>query len=341
MADGEEVDMGFDQTKMTKSMKPQRMWRWEIAIYLYLAGMGAGSYIIGTMINWLFNPTLPITISGFHLDLAKPALLWGPLFVAVGAPFLILDLGIKRRFLYACLNPKTSWVARGFLILSTFIVLGLIVFGFSFLCPQWLVDRPGPWLLLEVVSVVFALATALYTGVLLKSVKYVPIWNTPLLPVLFLASALSTGSMGIILAMMGSGLLFSQAETLILLAHRMVHPERVLIVIEGLILALYLYSRYRAKDQGETSVRLLLSGKLKPLFWGGVVFTGFIFPFTLEYTYSCCPDYPELLYATGIFLLCGGFFLRLGVLASGVKEEIPMQKLVEIKANLREFQKEP
>jgi hypothetical protein len=43
---------------------------------------------------------------------------------------------------------------------------------------------------------------------------------------------------------------------------------------------------------------------------------------------------------TGIFLLCGGFFLRLGVLASGVKEQLPMQKLVELKANLRAFKKD-
>ena len=110
--------------------------------------------------------------------------------------------------------------------------------------------------------------------------------------------------------------------------------------MEAIILALYLVSRYRAKDQGETSVRLLLSGRLKPLFWGGIVLTGFVFPILLEYTYSCCPDSPELLYATGIFLLCGGFFLRLGVLASGVKEQLPMQKLVEIKATLRDFKKD-
>jgi polysulfide reductase chain C len=328
------------QAMLQKLIKPQRLWRWEIAIYLYMAGMGAGSYVIGMMINWFVNPTVPMTFFGFNLDIAKPALLWGPLFVAIGAPFLILDLGIKKRFLYACLNPKTSWVARGFLILSTFIVLGLTAFGASFLYPQLFVDRPTPWLILEVVSLIFALGTALYTGVLLKSVKYVPVWNTPLLPVLFLASALSTGSMGVILAMMGSGLLFSQAETLFLVGHQIVPFERILIIIEAIILALYLYSRYRAKDQGETSVRLLLSGKLKPIFWGGIVLTGFVFPIFLEYTYSCCPDLPELLYTTGIFLLCGGFFLRLGILASGVKEQLPMQKLVELKANLRAFKKD-
>ena len=323
------------QTNTGKLLRPQRIWKWEIAIYLYMAGMGAGSFIIGMIIHWFVKPTVPITLFGFNVDIANPALLWGPIFVAVGAPFLILDLGIKRRFLYACLNPRTSWLARGFFILSMFIVLGLIVFAASVLYPQILIDRPAPWLVLEVISVIFAFSTAIYTGVLLKSVKYIPVWNTPLLPVLFLASALSTGSMGIILAMLGSELLFSPVDALAAVAHTIVAYERILIVIEALILAFYLYSRYREKDQGETSVRLLLSGKLKPLFWGGIVLIGFVFPIVLEYISSCCPGYPELLYATGIFLLCGGFFLRLGVLASGVKEQLPMHRLVEVKGNLK------
>ena len=325
------------QTNTEKLLRPQHIWRWEIAVYLYMAGMGAGSFIIGMIIHWFVKPTVPITLFGFNVDIANPALLWGPIFVAVGAPFLILDLGIKKRFLYACLNPRTSWLARGFFILSMFIVLGLIVFAASVLYPQILIDRPAPWLVLEGVSVLFAFSTAIYTGVLLKSVKYIPIWNTPLLPTLFLASALSTGSMGIILAMLGSGLLFSPADSLAAVAHSVVAYERILIVVEALILAFYLYSRYRAKDQGETSVRLLLSGKLKPLFWGGIVLIGFVFPIALEYTASCCPGYPGLLYATGIFLLCGGFFLRLGVLASGVKEQLPMHRLVEVRGNLKAF----
>ena len=320
--------------KESKTPRPQHIWRWEIAVYLYMAGMGAGSFVIGMFVLWFMKPEVPITLFGFNLDIAKPALLWGPLFVAVGAPFLILDLGIKTRFLYACLNPRTSWLARGFFILSTFIVLGLIVFAVSILFPQLFNTRPTLWFVLEVISVIFAFSTAIYTGVLLKSVKYIPIWNTPLLPVLFLASALSTGSMGVILAMLGSELLFSSADVFAVVAHTVVGYERVLIVIEAVILAIYLYSRYRAKDQGETSVRLLLSGKLKPLFWGGIVLIGFVFPLALEYAFSCCPENPELLYATGVFLLCGGFFLRLGVLASGVKEQLPMRKFMEMRYQL-------
>ncbi len=43
------------------------------------------------------------------------------------------------------------------------------------------------------VGIVLAVGTAIYTGVLLSVVKAVPLWNTPILPALFLVSAISTG----------------------------------------------------------------------------------------------------------------------------------------------------
>jgi hypothetical protein len=37
-----------------------------------------------------------------------------------------------------------------------------------------------------------------------------------------------------------------------------------------------------------------------------------------------------LIFAAGTLLLCGGFFLRLGVLHAGIKDQIPMHRLMEI-----------
>jgi formate-dependent nitrite reductase membrane component NrfD len=98
-------------TRHLRGLRPQEEWREIPAIYLYLAGMGAGSYVIGTLLNWFVAPSKVVSIWGLPFDLAKAAVLWGPIVVAIGAPFLILDLGIKKRFLYAALNPRTSWVA--------------------------------------------------------------------------------------------------------------------------------------------------------------------------------------------------------------------------------------
>ena len=316
--------------RQRRVLRPQEEWKEIIAIYLYMAGMGAGSYIIGAVLNWFTNPSRLISILGFPLDVAKAALLWGPILVAIGAPFLILDLGIKKRFLYACLNPRTSWVARGFLILSIFIVFGLVLLAKSVLPFEWLYPKSSFWYIAEVIAIAFAFATALYTGILLKATKSIPLWNTYLLPLLFLVSALSTGSMAIILSTLGTGLFSVDAAALkILMA-----GEQVLVVIEGIVLFLYLSRRYKASEQAKDSVRLLLFGEKKLLFWGGIVLLGFIFPVVLESISSLSHGNPVFIFAAGVVLLCGGFFLRLGVLSAGIREQIPMQRLMEIQYDL-------
>jgi len=325
------------QEKVLKLIRPQREWRWEIAIYLYLAGMGAGAYIIGSFLGWLgysLASARSLVLFGVPLTLTHAAFLWGPILVATGAPFLILDLGKKHKFFSACLNPRTSWVARGFIILSTFIVLGLVILAVSVLSPGESKPQSVLWFVLEGISVLFAFATAIYTGVLLKSMRYTPIWNTPFLPTLFLVSALSTGSMVIVLSVMSYGLFASSGDSLLPLIHGVIRVEQILILMEGLVLAVYLWAVYRKRDQGKGSVHLLLFGDLKWLFWGGIVALGFFFPIILEVLYSRLPGYPILLVLTGVFLLCGGFFLRSGVLAAGIKEQFPMHRFIEAKIGL-------
>lgn len=316
-------------------LRPQKEWTEIIAVYLYLAGMGAGSFVIGTLVNWLdvkLNPLfLPfIDLFGYGLDLSKVPILWGPIMVAIGAPFLILDLGIKWRFMYACLNPRTSWVARGFIILSIFIVSGLVLLAKSVLPFEWVHAESPLWRILEVFALAFAFGTAIYTGILLKATKSIPLWNTSLLPLLFLVSALSTGSMAIILSCLGTGLLSHDSGSL----KTLMHVEQILVVVEGIVLYLFLSRRYRAAEQGKDSVRLLLFGEMRPIFWGGIVLLGFIFPVILEAIASLFPGNVMLIFVAGILLLCGGFFLRLGVLHAGIKDQIPMHRLMEIEYDL-------
>jgi formate-dependent nitrite reductase membrane component NrfD len=316
-------------------LRPQQEWKEIPAIYLYLAGMGAGAYVIGTLLNWFAQPSRMVSIWGFPFDFAKAAILWGPVLVAIGAQFLILDLGIKRRFLYACLNPRTSWVARGFLILSVFIVLGLVLLAKSAFPLKWLHAESPFWIIVEVVTLAFAFATALYTGILLKATKSIPLWNTNLLPLLFLVSALSTGSMAIILSALGTGLLLSKSEALKFL----MRGEQILVVLEGIVLYFFLFRRYKAAEQGKDSVRLLLFGDLKLIFWGGIVLLGFIFPLVLEAIASLSHGNVTLIFTAGVLLLCGGFFLRLGVLHAGIKDRIPMIRLMEIQYELAKHPK--
>jgi formate-dependent nitrite reductase membrane component NrfD len=221
-------------------------------------------------------------------------------------------------------------VARGFIILSIFIILGLVLFGKSALPFGWLHAESGFWYLLEVIALAFAFGTALYTGILLKATKSIPLWNTYFLPLLFLVSALSTGSMSIILSTLGSGLFSHDTGVLKVL----MIGEQILVVIEGIVLYLYLAGRYRASEQGKDSIRLLLFGEKKFIFWGGIVLLGFVFPFVLEGIAAFSHGNVLLIFSSGLILLCGGLFLRLGVLSAGIKEQIPMQRWTEFQYDL-------
>ena len=327
--------------RKVRHLRPQKEWKEIIAIYLYLAGMGAGSFVIGilihwgTLINWMgakLNPSfLPnIDLFGYALTLSSVPILWGPIMVAISAPFLILDLGIKWRFIYACLNPRTSWVARGFIILSIFIILGLALLAKSLLPFKWLHAESVLWRIPEIIAFAFAFGTAIYTGILLKATRSIPLWNTNLLPLLFLVSALSTGSMAIILSTLGTGFFSHDAGAL----KALMGGEQILVVIEGIVLYLFLSRRYRAAEQGKDSVCLLLFGEMKLMFWGGIVLLGFVFPVILENITSFFPGSTVLIFAAGILLLCGGFFLRLGVLHAGIKDQVPMHRLMEIQYNV-------
>jgi len=137
--------------------------------------------------------------------------------------------------------------------------------------------------------------------------------------------------MAIILSTLGTGLFSHDAGALRVL----MGGERILVVIEGIVLYLYLYRSHRAAEQGRDSVRLLLFGEKKLIFWGGIVLLGFIFPVILENIAAFFQGNVALIFVSGLIMLAGGFFLRLGVLSAGIKGQIPTQRLIEIQYDMR------
>jgi len=280
--------------------------------------------VIGLLMQWM----------GYIPDGLRPLVLWGPVLVAIGALFLVLKLGVKRRFLNTILNPMTSWLSRGFYILSVCIIIGGIDFLISVL-PNFSIEiEIWPWLItmLDIISFIFALATAIYTGILIMSVRYVPFWDTWLLPSLFTVSALSTGAMAVMLSSTAYNIVTTSTGFSEQMASTLTLIEQVIIIIEAVVLALYLITRYRLHEYGMYSVQLLLSGNLRYVFWMGIVVCGFLFPIILEGIYSRLHDQHFLLFLAGTFLLLGGFFIRYVIIYAGIKEEPPMQRWLE---NLR------
>jgi len=276
---------------------------------------------IGLLMHWL----------GYIPDGLRYTILWGPVLVAVGALFLVLKLGVKRRFLNTIMNPMTSWLSRGFYILSVCIIIGGIDFIISILPYLNINVELWPWLitLLDIISFIFALSTAIYTGILIMSVRYVPFWDTWLLPLLFTVSALSTGAMAVMLLSTTYNIFTTSTGFPEQMAKTLTSIEQVMVIIEAVILASYLFTRYRLKEYGMYSVQLLLSGNLRYVFWMGIVICGFLLPVILEGIYSRLHDQYFLLFLAGTFLLLGGFFIRYATIYAGIKEEPPMQRWLE------------
>ena len=313
--------------RYNRYLKPQTEWGWQVAVYLYLAGIGSGAFAVGLLMEWL----------GYSPHSFRPMVLWGPILVAIGALFLVLKLGVKRRFLNTIMNPGTSWLSRGFYILSVCIIIGTAVLVLSILESLGIdISSLSPLLLaLDIIGFVFALATAIYTGILIQSVKHVAFWNTSFLPALFTVSSLSTGATAVILSVLGYSALSASVGYPDRLINALTVTELIFIILEIIVLALYLSSRYKVEEYGRDSVRLLLWGNLRRAFWVGIVTVGFVFPIILEIVHALLHRQDIILFTAGGFLLIGGFFLRYCVVYAGIKDEHPLQQLMDGQYMLR------
>ncbi len=307
----------------------QREWGWPIAVYLYLAGLGAGAFAVGSALDLLVHPSTP----------SRALLLWGPLFVALGAPFLVLDLGKKMRFLNACLNPRSSWAARGFLILSSLIVVGLAAFAlaalpgvlpiFGLATPNWIASQTVFLRTAELVGLVLSLGTAAYTGVFLKSVKYVSLWNSRLLPVLFVFSALSTGSMALIAVLSAFGI-GGGDSSLVALARAVLPAAAAFIVLEGAVLAILLFSLNRSEKASAEMTRHLAVNSA-PSLVVGLALAVVASSTSTSSAGSFWSAFPILTGLSAASILFGGFLLRYDIVMNGTKDDHPMHRMAAMR----------
>ena len=292
---------------------PQAVWRWKIAAYLFLAGTGAGAVIVGVVGDFM----------GYAIP-AKIAIAFGIPAVAVSTLFLIMDLGHPAKFFRAMLHPGTSWISRGFFIVSALIVSG----GLTVILWVWpfgsvLDVNQGLRTALEVIALVLAVATCIYTGILIGIVVSRPFWNNPLLPILFLISAVSTGigAVFFITPIVSSVLGIASPKTAEFVT-RLESADMILIIVEAIAIYLYLTLVF---DRAPEAASLLLTGKLSRLFWGGFLVVGLLVPMVIEYFASMMHEGVSQSLVTlvaGVLVLIGGFLMRLLILAAGIRSPL-------------------
>jgi polysulfide reductase chain C len=299
----------------------QSTWGWLIAWYLFLAGVGAGAYIVSVLADFL----------GFKSKLAsKIGVALGAPLVLIGTVLLFLDLGQPANFIYIFNNPS-SMITVGSAILTVFIVVGAVHIGFWIWPFKALEKAQAARRALSLLGLVFAFGTAIYTGVLLGVVEAIPFWNTAILPMLFLISALSTGFAAVILGLsMFYGRRTGEEQKSILESMKaLAKSDAVLVGAELLAVLFYLLIESSAGPTAYESVQLLISGALAPVFLGGLVAFGLIVPLALE-SYEGFAErrmssalLVTLSMLSGVLLLAGGLILRQSVLAAGVSEAAP------------------
>jgi len=314
----------------------QEAWHWLPAIYLFLGGLGAGAFLVAALVELTGerykHDFCPTTLVG--ATVAGPA-------VALGSVILIFDLGAGQRepwrIFYMFTHPS-SVMTWGIWILSFFIPLAFL-YGFLELMEVY----PNAWAKITVklrflkkfpvrrvkrfaaaAGSVFAVATGVYTGVLLSAVgPAMPLWGAdlwpglpiPLLPILFLVSAVSTGM----------GLAIDLAATIAVPEmqrrfHALPLIHLAAIGLEAILVGLLLYSANSQGGAGAMSVQVLVSGHMRTAFWIGFVAIGLIYPFVVHaYAIGAGSHSAASGIGSGIGIVVAGLFLRYIILASGIQ----------------------
>jgi polysulfide reductase chain C len=302
-------------------------WPWPIAVYLFLAGLSAGSILVALLVKW--NRHAHNTNSIWDA-IVKAGALIAPAAIIVGLFLLVIDLGKPLSFFWLLVyyNP-TSVMSIGVVVLAIYtpltLLFAMMIFekkvketrGLRLLTPVTCFMRSFAHRSkeLEYFLFFFGLAVGAYTGFLLSSIQSLPLWNNPILPLLFLTSGVSAGIAANILV----GLLFFKSS---------LNPESVkyLLVLDlravlseiPLIVMLFVGMVYAGGESITAAKQALTQGHLALLFWGGVVGLGLMTPLLIAFTALRNHAYRVgFIIANAMVVLAGVFLLRYYIVYAG------------------------
>jgi Ni/Fe-hydrogenase subunit HybB-like protein len=156
---------------------PLGVW---IAFYFYMTGLSAGSFILSTLAY------------GFGMKKYKPISMIGVVLATVllvlAPTMLIIDLGRPERFwhLFPYLNAQSP-VTWGSFLLTIYPINCLIYGYFMYKGNEKMTKITG------LIGVPLAISVHGYTGFILALSKARALWNTAVMPILFLVSAMVSG----------------------------------------------------------------------------------------------------------------------------------------------------
>jgi len=157
-----------------------------IALYIFFTGLSAGSFFLSTLSY------------GFGLEryraVSRPAIVVAALMLLVAPLFLLIHVGrpLRAWHLFLYLNPASP-ITWGSFLLTTYPVFCLVYMYCIF---QERARAARFWGLL---GIPFAVSVHAYTGFILSFCSARPLWSSAMIPLLFLVSAVVSGTALVIL----------------------------------------------------------------------------------------------------------------------------------------------
>jgi len=305
------------------------MFSQNVVWYLFLAGAGSGTvfavfFVDSAVRRWRSQ------VFARCQHLIAPGLIAGMTLVAAGSIFLVFDSSRPDRLLNLLLHPALTPLTVGawslvllMLATTTQLVVRLRLAAHT---PRALM------VMLRWLTALCAFVVMLYTGVLLQGLSAVAFWVSPLLPLLFVLSSLSSGFAVVLLLGLfvpdaagfagGAGIgAPTTAATADAAQRTLSHLHAPLLVAEALVLALYLVVMAGGAQTAAQAVVSLTTGTQAQFFWPLVVLGGLLLPFILE----CIPKHKVsmgLVLLGNAALLVGAFALRFCLLEVGAHREL-------------------
>ena len=285
----------------------QQFWGWSHAIWFTLMGAGGGVFILAHALrltdhlgSWLGLPL--VDVMSFVL-------------IGIGGIVLIAHLGRPKRIFLALLNPRTSWISRGaiadfiFLIAGTALVLPRLRLG-EWLPFSWLqVENRSALLTIEALALLSAGVVIFYAGQVLAVCKSIPYWHSPLIPVQFVASSLAISMSIVMLLEVASGGRVGGLELALLCAF---------VLAQAACIGAHM-ATHRQEPAKAHSVSMLVRGRYKWLFLGGVLGSGSVAPLVLALAGLGSDELRQVLGPLTLApCLIAGLMLRLLTLRVGV-----------------------
>jgi len=258
-----------------------------IAFAFFLGGISGGLYLaavyfnnlLGMFIAWLLSLLMGIS---YMIHLSKPFRFW-------------------RMFM----KPGTSWIARGFIFIMLFIGCTFIQLILSYWFPGSAAE-----VVFKILAGIFAFAQSIYTGFAVSYVNAIKLWNSAILPILFVICGFSGG----LAILMGISLGGSEAQIMAI-----ENVIRVILVAFAVILVVYLWNTTYSSAAAREAVASLMGGNIAAIFWVGVVLLGVIIPIAVSVTtYFATEASDALLVMAVITEILGSLALRYVILKAGM-----------------------